>query len=340
MNPAFPLQPEPLVIVQLRQYKLNLLAQENSTMEDMAARWVQMEKALQAEIDALSYEAVNLAAQGETLNAASVARLERYQRLMYQVRAETGTYVQWADGKISTQQAAFGEQGLQHAAGAIKAVYSGAGAVSPAFDILPVEEAIRTMIGLAGDGSPLINYLRQIHGTAANGITQKLINGVAQGLGPGVIAKNMVNGFGMGLQTAMNTARTEPLRAYRLANLMQYDASGVVSGYKRLAAHDGRACPGCLFTEGEYFQTLDQFSEHNQGRCTPVPAVIGIPHPEWQSGADWFLTQNEETQAGILGSGRFAAWKNGTPLDAMVKRVNDPTWGGAFVPTPVSELQQ
>lgn len=334
---VFPIQPDPLVIIRLREFKLALLAQEQGVLEEMAARWVQVEKSLEAEINGVVYEVAALAENGEMPDAAKLAKLQRYQRLMWQLRAGTADYVNWADEKITAQQASLGEQGLQHAVQAIRAVYIGSGAVSPNFDVLPVD-AINTLIGLAGDGSPLINYLRQIHGQAANGLTQALIDGMAKGLNPSVVAQQMVDGFGIGLQTAMNTARTETLRAYRLSSLMQYNASGVVNGYKRLAAHDGRACIGCLFTEGEFYESLGEFDEHNQGRCTPVPVVAGVQQPNWLSGTDWFLTQNEETQQSIMGSGRFEAWKNGADLADMVKRVSDPVWGGAFIPTPVNEL--
>lgn len=325
------------VIEQLRAYKAQLLAGENSLMEEMAARWVQAENALVSDINALVLEMTQLEQSGQAVTQGQLARMERYQRLMFQVRAQSSQYVAWAGDKITAQQAQTAELGLIQATHAIKGVYYAAGAVSPAFDQLPVD-AIESMIGLAGDGSPLTDYLRKMYGESANGITQALIDGLVKGVGPADVAQMMIDGFGVGLQTAMNTARTETLRAYRLSSLMQYDASGVVSGYKRLAAHDGRSCIGCLFTEGEFYESLDEFDEHNQGRCTTVPVVKGVNAPTWLSGADWFETQNEETQQSILGSGRFDAWKNGTALSDMVKRVRDPVWGGAFIPMPVNEL--
>lgn len=330
---------EPLVVRVMREHKDAILAGEDRAMAEMAGQWLRLEQMLDAQIAELAREVADLAAKKQLPSQAQLMRMERYKKLIFQLRAESGKYAQWADGFVTTYQGQLAEKGLTHAAEAIKAAFADAGGIGAHFDVLHVN-AIEAMIGLAGDGSPLAKYLRQIHGEAANGITQALIDGVTMGIHPTKIAEMMRDGLGMGLQTAMNTARTESLRAYRQASLMQYDASGVVSGYKRISAHDERVCAGCLFTEGEIYSDLSQFSEHNQGRCTAVPVLEGISEPNWITGQDWFVQQDESTQASILGPGRFEAWKNGASLDQMVTRIEDPTWGGAFVPTPVGELGQ
>lgn len=328
---------DPLVIQVMRAHKAALLAMESDKMQEMAGQWVRLERNLAGEISALAMEAERLRSQGQVLTQARLARMERYQRLLWAVRAETGDYVKWSAEAIAAYQSHLAELGITNAAEAIRAIYTDAGMVGAYFDILPVR-AIETMIGMVGDGTPLANYLRQIHGECADGITQALIEGIAKGLNPTVVAEQMVDSLGIGLQTAMNTARTESLRAYREASLEQYRESGVVNGWKRLAAHDERTCPGCLFTEGQFYENEHDFEEHNQGRCTAVPCVIGVDEPTWQSGTDWFEEQSEDVQVGILGAERFEAWKNGTPLEDFVIHVEDPVWGGSFVPTPVGDL--
>ncbi|MBI5964926.1 MAG: hypothetical protein HY863_15715 [Chloroflexi bacterium] len=328
--------PEPMVVKIMRAHKNAILAQEDSKMEEMARRWLQVEKKLKDDLQALALEAARMKGDGQVINKAVAMRIERAQKLLYQVRAETGRYVEWADGFISDYQALLAEQGLEHATDAIMAVMKEYD-VRGTFDKLNVS-AVESMIGLAGDGSPLKRYLGDVHSGAADGMLEALINGVAQGIHPTKIAEEMANGLGIGLQQAMNTARTESLRAYRNASLMQYDASGLVIGYKRISARDERTCAGCLFTDGQVFEDLSQFDEHNQGRCAAVPVLEGLPETQWQDPFDWFKAQDETTQESILGTGRFDAWKNGASLESMVKRVMDPTWGGAYVPTPVQEL--
>lgn len=328
--------PEPMVVQIMRANKEAILAQEDGKMQEMAARWLRIEQSLKDKVEALALEASRIVEDGGVLNRALAVRMERMQTLLYQVRAETGQYVQWADGFITDYQADMAALGLGHASDAISAVLSEHD-IRAAFNRLNVD-AVNNMIGLAGDGSPLSYYLRDIHGSAADGILDALLNGVAQGVHPTKIAQDMMDGLGIGLQQAMNTARTETLRAYRAASLAQYEQSGLVRGYKRISARDERVCAGCLFTDGQVYEDLSQFDEHNQGRCAAVPLLIGLEDANWQSPTDWFEGQGETVQESILGTGRFEAWKNGALLTDMVTRVVDPTWGGAFVPTPVGEL--
>lgn len=328
--------PDPKVVQIMRAHKRDLLVQEERKMEEMARRWLEIEESLSDDLAALALEVAQAKADGQVINRATLVRMDRMTKLLFQVRAETGKYVTWADSFIAEYQALLAEQGLEHAVEAIVTSLQEYG-LGISFDRLNVG-AIESMIGLAGDGSPLEFYLRNVHQAAADGIIDALLNGIARGISPRKIALDMANGLGLGLQQAMNTARTEVLRAYRNATLMQYDASGLVIGYKRLSARDSRVCAGCLFTDGQVYQDLSHFDEHNQGRCTMVPLLQDIPEPTWQSPFDWFAQQEESVQQSILGARRFDAWKNGASLENMVKRVEDPIWGGAFVPAPVGEL--
>jgi SPP1 gp7 family putative phage head morphogenesis protein len=332
-----PNYPEPLVVQVLREHKIQILAQEENSMREMAERWMRMEAALESDMIAAATEIDLLRQAGKVVDVALLHRYDRYARLVYQSHAELRTFIQFASGSIGQSQERLAGLGIDHAAEAIRSVYSQAGVIGARFDILP-RDALQTLIGYAADGTPLDQYLRRIYGDATDGLTQALIDGLAKGLNPVEVARQMRDGFGMGLNHALNTARTESLRAYRAASLEQYRSSGVVSGWKRLAAHDERTCAGCLFSEGEFYPNEDAFQEHNQGRCTMVPVVEGVDEPTWVSGQDWFLQQPEEAQVSILGQARFEAWKGGSSLDKMVTRVYDPVWGASFIPTPVGAL--
>lgn len=331
--------PDPLVVRIMREHKAAILAREEAVMQEMAARWLTIEQALQTEMEALALEVSLMAEQGQVINKAITMRLKRTQSLLWQARAETGKYVNWAAEKIAELQTALAEQGLANAAEAIGVIYSEAGMVGTGFNVLNVG-AVENMIGLAGDGTPLLKYLQSVHAGAADGMIDALIDGVARGIHPLKVAKEMANGLGRkGLQQAMNTARTEMLRAYRNASLQQYQESGVVSGYRRISARDGRVCAGCLFSDGMLIESLDSFDEHNLGRCTSIPVVIGAEDASlFENGTDWFQKQSEATQRSILGPGRYEAWQNGASLKGMFTHVDDPTWGGSYVPTPVGQL--
>jgi SPP1 gp7 family putative phage head morphogenesis protein len=151
----------------------------------------------------------------------------------------------------------------------------------------------------------------------------------------------MIDGFAIGLDRALTISRTEVLRAYRHGSQDRYQESGIVSGYKRLATHDGRVCLGCLFAEGEMFDTAHDFEAHPNCRCTLVPVVTGVDSPEWLAGKDWFEAQRPERQRELLGGTRYDLWQRGEVPDLrdFARRVHDSEWGGAFVPTPIRDLR-
>jgi len=326
--------PDPEVVRFLRQQKQALLMKEQSQMRAMAKRWLQVEQALQSEMEALAAEL----SKSNMVTEAMVLKHDRYVKLLYQARAETAKFNDFAETSITKVQAELSKQGIQDAVKALKIIHNEAGVVIPGFDVLPVR-SLEIMFGYAANGSPLRNLLSRAYPEAVSGLTDALVKGLALGKHPTDVGRKMAEEFGVGLDKALTVARTETLRSYRMGNFEQYRESGLVSGYKRLAAHDSRVCPGCLFRDGELIDSLDgEFDEHPNGRCTAVPVVIGIPAAKWESGVKWFAGQPEATQREILGSQRFDAWKSGVDLKDMSKFVNDPTWGGSYVPTPVGEL--
>ena len=325
--------PEPVVVQVLRAQKAGLLEQEQGQMAEMARKWLEVERGLDGQISALALEIQGIRERGEAVSEARLMRMERYQKLLDQAERETGRYSSYADDLITKRQGEMALEGIQNASEALRA--SG---VTGRFDILPAN-AIEAMIGMAGNGSPLRSLLKESFPDAVEGLTQTLIDAIAQGLNPRDTARLMRDGFGMGLDRALNIARTEQLRAYRESNRMQYQESGLVSGYKRLAAHDNRTCAGCLFSEGDLYELDQAFEEHPSGRCTLVPVVIGMPAIEWENGQTWFLAQNEDTQEEILGAGYFEAWSDGAfGLGEMVNREWDEEWGGMVVPKGLREL--
>jgi hypothetical protein len=329
--------PESAVVQAMRENKAALLAREETTLRRMATEWFRIEKSLREQFLLLAQEVALMQANGTPVNPATVRALQRTTQLLFQVRSELGSYVEWVTAYISEEQMQLAELGILQALEAMEIVTEAAG-LSIQLNRLPIG-AIENLIGMAGDGKPLKVYFEQVYGVSADGIVEHLINGVVAGLNPRDVADAMAEGMGLGLQTAMNTARTETLRAYRTSSLMQYQNSGVVTGYRRMSARDDRVCAGCLLTDGMLVEDLSHFDEHNQGRCTLIPVVAGAEqYSEFQNGTDWFLEQDEATQRSILGAGRFNAWQNGASLEEMVTMVTDPTWGNYYAPTPVGRV--
>lgn len=331
---------EPLVVRLMREFKAALLAREAAQMAQMARRWIQVEDALEVTVDALAEQIFDLRQSGEVISPARLIRLDRYRALLSQTEREISRYVDnYADPLITRQQLAWGQQALTESAEIVNASYISAGRVPILFDVLPVD-AIESLVGLAGDGSPLANVLRNAFPEASQAMTQELLRAVAIGQNPRETARRVrQQGLSQGLNRTLTIARTEQLRVYRDAGRQQYQNSGVVTGYRRLATHDDRVCPACLMAEGTQYLLDEALDEHPNGRCAQVPIVKDLPQVRWTAGPAWFNQQDAATQRAILGPGRYDAWRAGEfDLNALISRRPDDTWGASLQPTPLRDL--
>jgi len=335
--------PEPRVVTVLRDFKAELLARETRQMQAMARRWRGVEERLDAEIAALADQVAQMQAEGETINAARVWRLERYQKLQAQTLREFELYAEYAARDITGAQRDLAALGIEQSAQAIQWSYWPRLGVG--FERLPVE-AVETMIGLAGDGAPIgdllkLRMVRDALGNPLPGVwdqlTQALINGTALGWNPRKTARQMRDSLAGGLQKALVIARTEQLRVYRLTAWEQYQRSGVVKAQRRLCAHDDRVCAACLADEGHIY--FGPIPDHPNGRCTGVPVVEGLPPITWTGGQDWFDRQSDARQLAIMGPDKLAAYRQGQfEFGALATRTQHPTWGGGLAVTPLSQL--
>jgi len=328
---------EPLVIRAMRSFKAELLSRETAQLAAMARRWLGVELALESQIQALAEEARRLVDAGETLSAARVWRMQRAQLLLAQTSEQFRLYANYAGGVVTQEQEFLGRLGIEHAVQAIQLSYFPR--VDVTFERLPVE-AVLNMVGAAGNGGPLGSLLRLRMVRDAKGqplpdvwnrLVQTLVNNTALGVNPRVTARAMRDDLAGGLQKALVIARTEQMRVYRQVSAEQYVRSGVVTGQKRLTAHDDRVCAACIADEGTVYPVGEPIPDHPQGRCTGVPVVKGVKPVTWLAGEAWFREQGGATQAAILEKGRFAAWKDGAfAFKDLVVPTYDETWGAGL----------
>ena len=255
--------PEALVVRVVRMHREALQKMEATQMASMAGRWIEMERLLAGRFSALALEMDLMRANGEEPSLHKVLQLQRYKELRDQVREELRNYVGYAEGEIRAAQEQWGGLGIENAADAIRTVQA-ENAVLMSFNVLPAW-AIETMVGLAGDGSPLRKLLEQSYGEAAGGLLKVLQEAMVLGWGAEKTAAAMANGFGVGLNRAFRIARTEQNRVYREASRMEYKASGLVDAYQRMAAKSSRTCMACLIADGRIYQVDETFEEHSRG---------------------------------------------------------------------------
>lgn len=340
--------PDPLVVTAMRQFKARLLSLEAAEMGEMSRQWLSVERALEGQIAALALEFAEQKRAGKEATPAALYRMQRYQMLKTQAEAEFRRYAEWAEERVTEEQALWVQLALDDHAQAIELSYQGAGQVGAFFNRLP-REAVEYLVGAAGDGKPVGDLLKrrlafdpgrdQSSAEVWARLVDSLVQGTARGINPRDTAARMADDLTGGLQKALVIARSEQIRAYRMAGAAQYKESGVVSGQKRLCAHDDRVCAACIADEGTMYASDEPIHDHTSGRCTGVPVVRGLPEVTWESGEDWFRTQPDEVQRSILGAPQLEAFQRGAfGFEQLVTRKVDPVWGGSIVPTPLQRL--
>lgn len=323
----------------MRQFKADLLAQESVQMMRMAQTWLDLELGMRASFSDLAQEVYAMRQAGDKIDRATLYRLERYRRLLRQMQETIVTrYAPYVADEVTAQQRRLLGRGINDASAAIQAVQAERG-VGATFDRLPVE-AVERMVGLTGDGSPLMDVLRDAYPDAVNAATNVLIDATARGINPRETADRMMQAAGgTALNRALVIARTEQLRVYREASRAQYMESGLVRGFRRLATHDSRTCPACLALEGEYYDVASPLRVHPQCRCAMIPVVKGYRELRFEYGEPWLRSQPEEVQKSILGKGGYEAWRHGVPLSRFASITPNQTWGDTVRVTPIQDLR-
>lgn len=325
----------PLIVDVAQQHKAALLQREAAAMAEQARRWLQVEQSISAAMESLAQQ---MASGDEPVTTSQLMRSRRYQSLMAQTRDEMRRYERYMEGRVVDGQRVMITQAIEHSATAINAVATEAQIVIP-WNRLPVAQ-VETMVGLAGDGSPLSAIIADAARAGPDRMIDELVSGIAIGRNPIEVARRAIRlGLGQSFTRMQAISRTEQLRTYRITTLESYAASRVVTRYRRLSARDDRVCAACLFADGREYDINYGFDEHPLGRCTLLPVLANVPFPAYQTGQQWFTVQPESTQLAILGRGRFDLWRRGdATLDDMVRRVDDPTWGGSLQTTRVRDL--
>lgn len=323
----------PEVLRLLERYRRALAVHDAVQVARLARLWHAIETDLSADMIALAAELEEARAAGSVITEQLLWRYDRFRALREDLRREV---LRLSNGhvreSVAAEQVFWSRYGIDHAQGLIAAV---GGSVT--FARLPVS-AMESLAGFLGDGTPLERLLREAWPDAFDGVMKGLLEGMARGYNPMQTARLVAERMGIGLTRMTLIARTESMRAFRVASVEQYRESGVVRGFKRMA-NKATACLGCLMLDGEFLEVEEDLDDHPNGGCDAVPWVDGADEPVWDTGRDWLKEQDEDKQRSIMGDERYELWQKGSVnLQDMVEWKEDPTWGGSPVITPVGEL--
>lgn len=314
-----------------REFREQLIRQEDAALREMSRQWVRMENKLTDQYRLLVQDILDRQARGETVPRQMIYNMQRYQQMMAEIAKELPEYDAEAVRIITKHQVESYTLGLD----AAEAVIMDTRPSDPMWNRVG-KDAAQITAGFAGNGAPLGQLLQRDYGDLGVKITDALVEGVALGKGAFATAKDMRDIMGKEAYTrSVRIARTEINRAYRIANADQYKKSGVVTKVLRLCAKQANTCLACLMMDGDEVPggVLD---DHPNGRCTTIAVTVGGIYPQWEHGDVWFEQQDEKTQRAIMGPGRYELWKkDGIDPRQMVMMKPNPVWGGS--PTVLSE---
>lgn len=210
---------------------------------------------LQSNIDKLSE------VEAKSLN--ELFKEKRFKDFLTQAETQHNIYANNSGNLIATIQAQFAEAGLDTTQGLLTTL-------TRDFNLLPVD-AINNIIGFTADGSPLQEVLLERYGDSYQDVANTLIDAVAEGLNPKETARLIGESLQGNLSDTLRIARTEQMRAFRTASLVQMKESGVVDGWEWIVEPD--ACQFCESMAGTIFSLDVNMDTHPNCRCIQAPHI-------------------------------------------------------------------
>ncbi len=210
--------------------------------------------------------------------------------------------------------------------------------------------AIQRAIGYADSRAfaTAVSGLAPFHAERVGNI---IIAAVEQGNNPRNVARTVRRYFTQSrspMADALRLTRTTQAYAARDATHESYSTAGIDS-WIWSSALDGRTCMMCISQHGQRYPMSEKLNEHHNGRCSAIPVTptwerigfSGGQEPAYETGADWFARQDEQTQRRIVGPTLLDAINNNrvqfTP-DVITGTYTNPIYGEMKRPRNISDI--
>lgn len=322
------------------QFRAGLLRLERRAASEIVRAYGTVWRDLKPAVEYLGQQIEQARERGETVSLDWLFQFERLQSLQRQVEARVAAVVDLLDATVTAEQAEVVAAARRHAEQLIRTSLGRPPVpnVSVSFAQLPAY-ALQDLVGALQDGSPLRELLDALGEAASREVQRRLIVGVATGLNPVDVARQVREALANNLARALTIARTEILRSYRTASLRTYQANAdLVNGWVWRSAADRRTCAFCWARHGSVHPLNEPFATHPRCRCSPAPVtrswrelgfvtVQSTETPE-PTGPELFARLPEATQRAVLGPVKFEAYRSGRiALEDLVGVRRDPRWG-------------
>jgi hypothetical protein len=208
---------ESRAVTTARDFREQLVRQEDAALREMARHWARIEKSLMDQFQLLAQEVIDMRESGQVVPDQMIYDLDRYEQMMAQVTQELQKYDADAVGIITNYQRDSYSLGLESAVATIMDTRPS----DPMWNRIGADAA-EVAAGFAGNGAPLGQLLQRDYGDIGMKVIDALVDGLALGKGAFATAKDMRDAMGMEYNRSVRIARTEINRAYRIANADQY----------------------------------------------------------------------------------------------------------------------
>lgn len=336
----------------IQKYRKQLFAQEKQAVHQLEAAYAHILQTLQPALNHLYQQIGEKLETGEEIPPSFLYEANRLETIKQLIQGSIDHFGALSQAQVAQMQQFAAQLGQESAHEMLQATVPDG--VRWSFGI-PSPEAIQNIIGATQAGTPLSDLFTGFGSEAADLAGKALIRGVALGYNPRRIAREVQDALGVSRARALTLCRTEMIRSYRAMQIENFRANDdVVSGWTWVCALSKDSCAACVAMHGTHHSLDETLDEHPSGSCTMVPDTkswadilgpgidtSGIPETnvEIQSGADWFSEQDAETQRGILGPGKYAAWKDGQfDFADIVGYAHSKEWGTSIKEKPLKEL--
>lgn len=325
--------PEP-IIEAAKRFRDELAGKDAEALERLVDAYLNIWRRLEGKVDALSLAIGDL----EAATPGQVMRMARYKSLMTDVARELRNYQGFTAVEIDRASTVAIAQAIRDSRELVS-LAAGPARIAAGFNSLPVE-AIKTALGFLRPDGPLYARLENLAPFAAQRVSDKIVEGIGLGYNPTRIASTIRDALGGGLTDALRMTRTVQLYSYREAARANYIANDdIVEGWYWMAELDGETCASCWAEHGTFHALDETLDDHHNGRCSPLPAVIGRERPLDQTGEEAFGQLAEDKQREILGPGKFDAWSEGKfEFSALSSQHDDEIYGTMRGETSLKDL--
>lgn len=313
-----------------------LLAREYKTVKDILRAYEQAEGSVEKMIRSYQKKITKAKKAGLEPSLAWVYQEVRLENLLHELRLQLEDF--------SKDALEFTEKGKKNAyeLGAVHALRLGEASVIGDFAGLNAG-AMQTGQFLLASQSPLKKLFDEIAPNATTAARKIFADSLALGWNPrktGRVLKKKITELSK--HRAEMIARTEMIRAYRVANQQVYKRnSDVLRGWRWTAAKTPATCSLCLALDGEIYPVEDVIKSHPSCRCSMVPLPnTDFGGPEPSSGEEYFAKLPEKDQVKILGKKKTELYRKGEiSLKDNVSWRDHPEWGRSPKPRTLSDLR-